>query len=156
MKAIKIYLDTSVISMLDNPDLGAVTRKFFELAKQRGCQFVISEIVKKEIDGITNTNKGAAASQIIESLNCVLLPYSQESYDLARTYVLEGILTENHVNDLRHVAYATVFGCSVIVSWNRRHIAKPIKIQKLNACNIKNNYPAIVIYTPEEFLILYK
>ncbi|MDR1140128.1 MAG: hypothetical protein LBL62_00445 [Planctomycetaceae bacterium] len=79
-----------------------------------------------------------------------------KSNNLAWKYVTEGVLTHNHFDDLLHVAYATVHKCTMIVSWNRKHIAKPIKIQKLNACNLKNNYNAILIYTPEEFLINFK
>jgi hypothetical protein len=156
MKTIKIYLDTSVISMLDDSNRGIITREFFELGKQRSYQFVISEIAKKELDDILDKKKGKTISQFLETLNCVLLPYSQESVDLAWTYVFEGILTDNHIDDLTHVAYATVFDCDVIVSWNRKHIANQTKIQKINFCNVQNNYESIIICTPEEFLTLNK
>jgi hypothetical protein len=69
--------------------------------------------------------------------------------------VVEGILTHNHIDDLLHIAYATVYECDVIVSWNRKHIAKATKIQKINLCNIKNNYRSITICTPEDFLTIF-
>ncbi|MDR2706535.1 MAG: hypothetical protein LBC02_12210 [Planctomycetaceae bacterium] len=156
MKAIKIYLDTSVISMLDNSLRGMITREFFEFSAQKGYQFVISEVVKKEIDDIPEEIKRETILQFLETLSCVLLPYNQESIDLAWTYVSEGILTDNHIDDLTHIAYTTVFDCDVIVSWNRKHIANPTKMKKLNDCNLKNNYSMIAIYTPQEFLTIYK
>jgi hypothetical protein len=142
--------------MLDNPDLGAITREFFEFTIQNGCQFVISEVVNKEISDTPTEEKRKAVLLFLKTLNCVLLPYDIESRNLAKVYVSEGILTDNHIDDLRHVAYATVFDCDMIVSWNQKHIAKTIKIQKINDCNMKNNYSMIAIYTPERFLTLYK
>ncbi|MDR2706277.1 MAG: hypothetical protein LBC02_10915 [Planctomycetaceae bacterium] len=156
MKKLKIYLDTSVISMLDDSERGIITRDFFEFAIQRGYQFVVSEVVRAEIDDTPEENKRVAILQFLETLSCVSIPYNQESIDLAWTYVSEEILTTSHIDDLTHIAYATVFGCNMIVSWNRKHIAKPIKTQKINACNLKNNYSMIAIYTPQEFLTLYQ
>ncbi|MDR3198955.1 MAG: hypothetical protein LBU34_13905 [Planctomycetaceae bacterium] len=156
MKNFKIYLDTSVISMLDNSLRGIVTQEFFEFATQSGCEYAISGAVKAEIDNIAANTKKEEISQFIETLNCVFLPNSKEAQQLAWSYVKDGILTENHIVDLTHVAFATVFGCDMIVSWNRKHIAKPIKIQKINTCNLKNNYNMIAIYTPQEFLTSYK
>jgi hypothetical protein len=101
-------------------------------------------------------NKREAILQFLETVNCVSLPYSEESHRLAWCYVKDGVLTENHIDDLRHVAYATVYECDVIVSWNRRHIASLPKIQKLNFCNIKYHYRSMMICTPEKFLTFYK
>jgi predicted nucleic acid-binding protein len=155
MKSFKIYLDTSVISMIDNPDLGAVTREFFEFAKQKNCEFMISEVVKNELDE-SKKNKGGTILTFFETLDCVPLVYNDSAHYLAERYIEDGVLTEKHIDDLTHVAYATVYKCDMIVSWNRRHIAKPIKIQKINNCNLKNNYPMIAIYTPGDFLLNFK
>ncbi|MDR2704377.1 MAG: hypothetical protein LBC02_01235 [Planctomycetaceae bacterium] len=156
MKSIKIYLDTSVISMRDNPELGAVTWEFFEFVTQKNCELVISEVAKMEIERISDESKKLEIFQFLETLNCVLLPYLGEAHLLAEIYVKDRVLTNNHLDDLTHVAYATVHKCDMIVSWNRKHIAKPIKIQKLNLCNVKYNYSTIAICTPEEFLTIYK
>jgi hypothetical protein len=116
---------------------------------------VISEVVKGEIDN-AEPSKREAILHFLSTLKYTLIPYNQESYNLAINYIFNGVLNHNHLNDLLHVAYATVHKCDVIVSWNRKHITKPIKIQKLNASNLKNNYSSIVIYTPEEFLTYFK
>jgi predicted nucleic acid-binding protein len=152
MKKLKIYLDTSVISMLDTSMRGIITKEFFNVATQNDHELVISEIVNLEIKD-AELSKREQILYFLGTLNYQSLPYTQESHNLAWNYVIEGVLTHNHIDDLLHVAYATVHNCDMIVSWNRKHIAKPSKIQKLNFCNIKNNYHSITICTPEEFLI---
>jgi predicted nucleic acid-binding protein len=156
MKIIKVYLDTSVVSMLNDSEQGIITRNFFDFAIQKGYQFVVSEVVKTELNGVLEETKRETILNFLDTLNCLSLPYSKEAYNLAWTYVVDEILTENHFEDLLHVAYATVHDCDVIISWNRRHIANQTKIQKLNLCNIKNNLRPIAIYTPQDFLTLNK
>jgi predicted nucleic acid-binding protein len=155
MKKLKIYLDTSVISMLDNSPRGVITKKFFEFVTQNDCELVISEAVENEIDETEQTKKKEII-YFLNQLKITKISHDNESDNLAWNYINDGILTHNHFDDLSHVAYATVHKCDMIVSWNRKHIAKSIKIQKLNACNIKNNYSLIAVYTPEEFLTFYK
>ncbi|MDR0608803.1 MAG: hypothetical protein LBG58_01710 [Planctomycetaceae bacterium] len=155
MKPFKIYLDTSVVLMYDDhSQRGIITKEFFKEVSKNNHQLVISEIVNTEITD--NKAKRESNLSFLSTINYKLLPYSDESYYLAWTYVFGGVLTHNHLDDLLHIAYATIFECDVIVSWNRKHIAKPIKIQKINVCNLKNNYKMIAIYTPEEFLIYFK
>jgi predicted nucleic acid-binding protein len=152
MKSLKIYLDTSVILMRDDRPRGIITREFLKRVAENNYNLIISEVVDFEVKD-TDAIKREENLDFIKNLNCRVLPYSLESHNLASTYVREDVLTENHFDDLLHVAYATVHQCDMIVSWNRKHIAKQAKVQKINACNIKNNYHAIAIYTPEEFLI---
>ncbi|MDR1269040.1 MAG: hypothetical protein LBK82_05915 [Planctomycetaceae bacterium] len=151
MKKLKIYLDTSVISMLDDSSLGIITRRFFDVVTQYNCELVISEVVENEINE-TKANKREAIFYFLSTLNVMTIPYDDRSNNLAWKYVIEGVLTDNHIDDLMHVAYATVYECDAIVSWNRKHIAKQSKIQKLNLCNLKYNYRSITICTPQEFI----
>jgi hypothetical protein len=92
----------------------------------------------------------------MKQLEFTKIPYCDESNILAWKHVTENILTRHHFDDLSHVAYATVHECDMIVSWNRKHIAKQSKIRKLNLCNIKYNYRSITICTPKEFLTVYQ
>jgi predicted nucleic acid-binding protein len=151
----KIYLDTSVVSMLDDSERGTATKEFFEFINEKNYELVISEIVDNEIRD-TKSKKKDTIIEFLNTLNCIYLSHSEESHDHAWNYIADEILTKNHFDDLLHVAYATVHNCNVIVSWNRKHIAKLVKIQKLNACNLKHNYNIIAIYTPEEFLTLFQ
>jgi hypothetical protein len=138
--------------MIDDSERGIITKEFFEFVVKNNYVFVISEIVKTEIED-SKKNKGETILKFLETLNYDFLPHSEESHNLAWNYVKDRVLTENHIDDLTHVAYATVFGCDLIVSWNRKHIVKLSKMQKINLCNVKNNYRPITICTPKEFLL---
>jgi predicted nucleic acid-binding protein len=142
MKILKIYLDTSVILMFDDDisPRGIITKEFFKRVLEKKHNLIISEVVEYEITDTTDELKKESNKSFLSTLNCQILSYSKASHDLAWSYVFDGVLTHNHIDDLLHVAYATVHECDVIVSWNRKHIAKPAKIQKLNFCNVKNNY----------------
>jgi hypothetical protein len=152
---VKIYLDTSVISMLDDSLRGIITQNFFELIKKNNYKLIISEIVDNEIKNTESTKRETILS-FLKTMEVTRIQSNAESYNLAWNYIKDGVLTDNHIDDMLHVAYATVFGCDVIVSWNRKHIAKPIKIQKINFCNFRYNYRSITICTPQEFLTLVK
>jgi hypothetical protein len=153
MKKLKIYLDTSVISMLDDSVLGIITRKFFEIVNKNNYELVISPITDREIKDAPPEKKEDILIFLKQLNNLTELPIDNNSYSLAWNYVLDGILTPNHFDDLLHVAYATIYECDFIVSWNRKHIAKKSKIDKINIYNIKNNYRTIIVYTPHEFLV---
>ncbi len=63
-----------------------------------------------------------------------------------------GVVSENWLDDAVHVATATVAGCSLIVSWNFRHIVHYQKIPKYNAVNALMGYASIAIHSPREVL----
>jgi predicted nucleic acid-binding protein len=152
MKKTKIYLDTSVISMLDGSALCETTRSFFDAVNQENYELVISPIVANEIDN-AEIEKKEAILYFLNSLNALTrLEYTDEAYRLAENYYTEGVLTYNHMDDLLHMAYATVYNCDVIVSWNRKHLANPLKMQKLNRCNEAQGYGSIVVCTPQHFI----
>lgn len=67
-------------------------------------------------------------------------------------YLDSGVLTPNWADDALHVALASVSECSVIVSWNFRHIVNLKRIRQYNAVNMLQGYPAIEIRTPLEVL----
>jgi predicted nucleic acid-binding protein len=141
--------------MLDESERGIITKEFFDFVNEKNYELFISEIVNTEITDTTEKIKRETILSFLKTIEVTIIPSNSESDNLAWNYITEGVLTYNHIDDLLHVAYATVHKCDMIVSWNRKHIAKPIKIQKLNKCNLKNNYQLISICTPKEFLALF-
>jgi predicted nucleic acid-binding protein len=141
--------------MLDDSERGKKTKDFFEHILRYNHQLVLSEVVKGEIDD-AEQHKKLVILRFLNTLPALYLPYSLDAHHLAAKYLEEGILTNNHIDDLLHIAYATVYRCDIIISWNRKHIAKQSKIKQINACNLKNNYRVIEIYTPDEFLTLFE
>ena len=52
--------------------------------------------------------------------------------------------------DALHVALATVARCTVLVSWNFRHIVHLNKIRRYNAANVLHGFGEIAIHSPPE------
>lgn len=70
----------------------------------------------------------------------------------------EGMLEECETQAVKEIlampiARATVCGCSIIVSWNFRHIVHFDKIALYNAVNIVEGFSAIRIHTPQEVIV---
>jgi len=75
---------------------------------------------------------------------------SEEALNLRDAYLETGIVTEQWANDALHVAIATVAGCSLIVSWNFKHIVHFEKIPLYNAVNTLRGYGTVGIFSPLE------
>jgi hypothetical protein len=69
---------------------------------------------------------------------------------LQEAYLKAGILSARSEDDALHVAIATVARCSLIVSWNFRHIVHFEKIPLYNAVNTLKGYGTIGIFSPLE------
>ena len=68
-------------------------------------------------------------------------------------YIEAKVIPPRFENDAFHVALATVSNCSMIVSWNFKHIVNYQKIPLYNAINLINGYKPIDIYSPLEVII---
>ncbi len=79
-----------------------------------------------------------------------ITPVTQEVLLLQQQYINSGVVTLKSAEDALHVALATISECSLIVSWNFKHIVHFDKIPKYNAVNTLNGYGQIGIYSPLE------
>lgn len=147
----KIYLDTSVISHLEAPDVPekmADTWRLWYLLEQ-GTEFeVISSTVTETEIADCHEPKRSKMVRWFSSINCEILPQSPESLVLAEEFVNYGVLSRKHNEDILHIAIAVTAGCDSIVSWNFKHFVNVNTIDKVNAVNLLNGYPAIKIVSP--------
>jgi hypothetical protein len=67
-------------------------------------------------------------------------PITEAVEDLARAYIAAGVLPQRREADALHVAAATCFGTSYLVSWNHRHMTRPSKRLQYEAVNRLNGY----------------
>ncbi|MGR3177912.1 MAG: hypothetical protein ACUZ8E_07630 [Candidatus Anammoxibacter sp.] len=81
-----------------------------------------------------------------------IVDISKESLELRDAYLKAGIVTPKYSDDALHVALASVSNCSLIVSWNFKHIVHFEKIPLYNAVNILNGYSEIKIFSPLEVI----
>jgi hypothetical protein len=70
--------------------------------------------------------------------------------DLRNAYLAGGVVTERRSADALHVAIAAVTGCSMIVSWNFKHIVNSRRISLYNAVNEALGYQSLAIQSPRE------
>jgi hypothetical protein len=76
----------------------------------------------------------------------------EDAVRLQEAYLRAGIVGPKWSDDALHVAFAAVSRCSLLVSWNFKHIVHYRKIALYNAINIVEGYGEIGIHTPEEVI----
>lgn len=156
MGKIRIYMDTSVISMIDAPyapEIEAITKEFFRILIERSGEFQAYSSPM----GITEINKSPQEKKtsfltLLHDINCEYIPQSKEFDDLVDKYLHAGFLTERHGDDIRHLAYAVIGQCDYVVSWNMKHIVKERTSNGVRVVNESNNYQTPSIVTPTLFI----
>jgi hypothetical protein len=153
MKKIRLYLDTSVISEFDtNSYRGKITREFFRIIAENSNDYelVISPITITELFDSPPEKRDKFITFLANTPH-IELPFNQEAESLAWLYVVEEVLTDNHIDDLTHIAYAVLSRCDYVISWNMRHLVNPKTINSVNNVNLLNHFYCIVISTPQLF-----
>jgi hypothetical protein len=110
---------------------------------------VTSVVVRDEIKGAP-----VSVQQLFDEISNLaeIAPVSIQALRLRKAYLDSGIVSHKWAADALHVAVATVNDCTLIVSWNFRHIAHFEKIPLYNAVNVLNGYSEIGIYSPYEVI----
>jgi predicted nucleic acid-binding protein len=150
MKKLRLYLDTSVISHLDQQDVPALmaeTHRLWEKIKAGDFDIVISDVVQAEIDDNIEEKRNTLYRFLSE------IEYSQVSVDektiqIASRFVDLGVLRQKSLDDCRHIAAAITNGCDAIVSWNFKHIVNHKTIMGVKAVTALEGYNDLLIYTP--------
>lgn len=144
MRKLRIYLDTSVINFLfadDAPEFKKATVEFFDRFASR-YDLHISGVVLAEIDATPDVDHRAALRSVPETRGVTLLPDDMEDEvaRLADLYIARGVIPASKQADALHVAYATVYGLDVILSWNFQHLANVRKETAIMAINLEEGY----------------
>jgi predicted nucleic acid-binding protein len=150
MKKLKIYLDSSVISHLDAPDVPekmADTLKLWELIKKGEFEVYISPAVTVELARCVQPKLSFMMSKL-EEIEYTTLMEIAEIGQLANQYVKAGVLSTTNFVDCQHIAYACVYNCDIIVSWNFKHMVNYKTINGVKAINTLAGYKEMLIYSP--------
>ena len=154
MKKLRIYLDTSTISHLfadDAPEKMADTNRFWNDVANGKYEIVISPVVMSEMENCNEPKR----SQMFERLNQIqfqIINRTDEVTRLADEYIAGGVLKEKSFADCLHIAFAVVYNCDIIVSWNFKHLVNFKTINKVKVVNAINNYREISIMPPTMLL----
>ncbi len=102
----------------------------------------------------------APAPEFVKSLHQALLGLpvelvrvDEDAVSLVQRYIERSVLGQRFLNDMLHIALATIAEVDVLVSWNFRHIVRLDKIRLFNAVNLEQGYKPLTIYLPREEII---
>jgi predicted nucleic acid-binding protein len=150
MRNIKIYLDTSVISYLDqqdSPEKVQDTLKLWNKIKNKEYDVVISTVTIREVEDSPKVKREKLLSYL-KQVDYSLVEIDKRSIEIAERFVNLGILKEKSFDDCQHISAAIISGCDVIVSWNFKHIVNHKTILGVKAVAALEGYGDILIYPP--------
>lgn len=154
MKKLKIYLDTSVISHLDAPDVPEKMKDTWRLWRAiEADQFIValSEITLSEVDDCSEPKRSSMRKNM-SNIDFEMIAVNSDMLEIADSIIHLGILREKSIDDSQHIAAAIIGGCDAIVSWNFKHIVNHRTIQGVKAITALAGYPDMLIYTPTMLL----
>jgi len=155
LRRLKIYLDTSTISHLQQEDVPEKMHETLELWEQfkerKDVQILISTLVFTELYKCNEQKLSFLLSKLAQ-LDYQEIPITDSVRELANFYLENNVLKKKSVDDLTHIAAATLNDCRYIISWNFKHFVNPKTINAVNAINLTLNLPQIGIYSPTMML----
>jgi len=150
MKKETLYLDTSVPSAYHDhraKERKGATIKFWKEVLPR-YQVYISEITVKELEATKNELLRRNFKKLVKGFK--ILKANKKIRDLTRGYIEKGIFPERYIDDALHVAIASFYNVSYLVSWNFEHLVKVRTRRLVNSVNILEGFREIEIVSPQE------
>ena len=148
MKKLRIYIDTSVIGGCFDQEFSKWSNGLMKDFKLENFQPIVSEIVAVEIAKAPQHVRDKYSEVL--ALGAEQLNVDDEVDILAEAYEKAKILTPKFMEDMIHIALATVANVDIVVSWNFKHIVHFDKIRQFNAINLRMGYKELEIYSPRE------
>ncbi len=150
MKKLRVYVDTSVIGGYFDEEFSEWSTALVGDFRSGRYQAVVSNVVSKEI---------SAAPEFVRELYAEMLAWpaqitsvDTETLTLVDQYKARDILPDKFLEDMLHIALATIAEVDVLVSWNFKHIVRLDKIRLFNAVNLEQGYKPLTIYSPREVM----
>jgi hypothetical protein len=100
---------------------------------------VISDVVDAEITAAP-PDEAEQIRRHLDRARPVIHPISDSMESLAEAYIDEGVLPETREADALHVAAATCLQLDYLVSWNHRHMTRPMKRIQYESVNRLHGY----------------
>lgn len=154
MNKMKIYLDTSVISYLDQQDASEKmkeTQEIWELFRKGRYDIYISDVVVYEINKCS-MEKREILLDYLDQIEYTIIETDESTVELAEKFIDFGFLKRKSYDDCRHIATAILAGCDFIISWNFKHIVNVKTIRGIKAITTFEGYKDLMIYPPSALL----
>lgn len=150
MKALRIYIDTSVIGGYYDSEFEKETKILFDKILLGEYRLVISDLTEKEL-----TNAPKKVRTLLKDLgipNYEIIKVTNEEIELATIYIKENVVGQTCFEDCIHIATATLSHVDLLVSWNFKHIVNVKRIRGYNSINIKQGYQPLDIRSPKDLI----
>lgn len=154
-RKIKVYLDTSVISYLDQqdaPEQMKETREVWERIKAGQYEVFISDLVLRELGDCKEEAKRNLLIGHLAEIKYNLIAVDDDIVKLAEKIVTNGVLKQKNIDDCQHIAAAILSNCDIIVSWNFKHIVNVKTIRGIKVITTVEGYKDLLIYQPTALL----
>ena len=154
-RKIKVYLDTSVISYLDQqdaPEQMKETREVWERIKAGQYEVFISDVVLRELGDCKEEAKRDLLIGHLAEIKYNLIAVDDDIAKLAEKIVTNGVLKQKNIDDCQHIAAAILSNCDIIVSWNFKHIVNVKTIRGIKVITTVEGYKDLLIYQPTALL----
>ena len=145
----RIYVDTSVIGGCEEAEFIGGSTALMALFKAGTATMVVSDILRRELDGAPEEVREALETVPSEHREKVVFT-RHEAGTLAAAYLNEGLLPPRSFTDAQHIALASIHRVDALVSWNFKDMVNSGRIRGYNAVNLEFGYPALAIHTPTE------
>ena len=151
----KIFLETSFFSFLDAKDAPiqqAETRALYDLLLESdSVQPITSSAVVYELKRCYEPKRQFMIDRVKRL--CEIIQVNEHDSDLMRGYLEDCVLTPKSETDLLHVAVAVRHDCSLILSWNMKHLANFRTVERVNKSNYHRGLCGIQIITPHVYFL---
>lgn len=128
------------------------TLELWEQFKERkDVQIMISTLVFTELYKCNKQKLSFLLSKLAQ-LDYKEIAITDSVRELANFYLENNVLKKKSIDDLTHIAAATLNDCRYIISWNFKHFVNPKTINAVNAINLILNLPQIGIFSPTMML----
>ena len=151
MRIPRVYIDTSVFGGCFDVEFAEESLALFEMIRSGAYRAVISEIVLEELEDAPQRIREIVLSLPEKGLEFIAI--TEEIIQLRNEYEAAGILGPKWIDDMTHVAAATIARVDAIVSWNFKHIVRLDKMRAYNQVNLQNGYGILTIISPKEAII---
>ena len=153
----RVYVETSVVSYYcarPSRDLVVaahqqITRDWWESCLDSVYEPVISDEV---LDEISQGDAEAVAKRQAAVAKMRLLPATEDVRKAARLFATALKLPVGAFSDALHIAYAVVFACDYLATWNCKHIAGAEAQELIESVCVENALPMPRFCTPEQLM----
>lgn len=154
MRKLRLYLDTSVLGCLDQPDSPermADTLKLWEMLQQKKYDVILSDLTYEELMQCDMPKK-ATLIKYMSTIDYLRVPITSQQNELSQKYLQHKVLNQADLADVLHIACSVLNDCDYVVSWNFKHFVNIKTISRVNSVNLLFGLHEVKIVSPTMLL----